>query len=85
MSILDDVDADALISRLSGPLSPLDREAFRRAAEAALSEAPCIGPGLAYRTLAALQREYFHPPDIPRNAPRWERAPRFEHVSKRAR
>jgi hypothetical protein len=62
MSIADDADPDALISRLAGPLSPPAREAFRRAAEAALAGIPCPGPGAAYRALAALQRDYFTPP-----------------------
>jgi hypothetical protein len=37
MSIIDDLDPDALISRLAGPLSPPARAAFRRAAEDALA------------------------------------------------
>jgi hypothetical protein len=58
----DDVDAETLISRLSGPLAPPDRAAFRRAAEAALAHVPCLGEGAAYRALAQLQRRYFTPP-----------------------
>jgi hypothetical protein len=64
MSIPDDVDPEALISRLAGPLSPPDRVRFRRAAEDALSRVPCWGEGAVYRAVAALQRAYFHPPDI---------------------
>jgi hypothetical protein len=37
MSTVDDLDCDALISGLAGPLSPPDRIAFRRAAEEALA------------------------------------------------
>ena len=64
MSIPDDVDPEALIARLAGPLSPPDRVRFRRAAEDALSRVPCWGEGAVYRAVAALQRTYFHPPDI---------------------
>ncbi len=63
MSISDDVDPDLLISRLAGPLAPADREAFRRAAEAALARVPCWGEGAVYRAVAILQRDYFVPPD----------------------
>jgi hypothetical protein len=69
MSIPDDADADTLISRLAGPLPPSDRIAFRRAAEDALARVPCWGEGSVYRTVAALQRAFFHPPDI-HQAPR---------------
>jgi len=55
-----DPDLDALISRLAGPLLPVDRAAFRAAAESAL--AGCSGEGLAYRILRDLWRGYFHPP-----------------------
>lgn len=63
MSIPDDADPDALISRLAGPLAPPDREAFRRAAEDALARVPCWGEGAIYRAVAVLQRSYFIPPD----------------------
>src|SRR5262249_15900377 len=62
MPISDDVDPDALISRLAGPLSPPDRLAFRSAAMDALSRVPCWGEGAIYRAVAALQRQYFNPP-----------------------
>jgi hypothetical protein len=63
--IPDDADPDTLISHLAGPL-PLDaRSAFRAAAEAALAQIPagCWGEGVIYRAIAALQRDYFIPPD----------------------
>jgi hypothetical protein len=63
MPIPDDADPDILISRLAGPLAPADREAFRRAAEAALSRVPCWGEGAVYRAVAVLQRNFFTPPD----------------------
>jgi hypothetical protein len=63
MSLLDDVDPDVVISRLAGPLSPADRDAFRCAAEDALARVPCWGPGAVYRAIARLQRNYFSPPD----------------------
>jgi hypothetical protein len=63
MSISDDVDAETLIARLSGPLTAPDRVAFRRAAENALQQLPCVGEGVAYRTVATLWRNYFTPLD----------------------
>jgi hypothetical protein len=62
MSITDDLDSDALISRLAGPLSPLARAAFRAAAEDALTRVPCWGEGAVYRAVAGLQRAFFDPP-----------------------
>jgi len=62
MPISDDVDPDALISRLAGLLAPPDRIAFRSAAMDALSRVPCWGEGAVYRAVAALQRQYFNPP-----------------------
>jgi hypothetical protein len=43
MSITDDLDSDALISHLPGPLSPPARAGFRAAAEDALTRVPCWG------------------------------------------
>ena len=68
MPISDDVDPDLLISRLAGPLAPDLRQAFRRAAEDALTRVPCQGEGILYRTVAPLQRAYFTPPDDHRAA-----------------
>src|SRR5262249_23466348 len=62
MPISDDVDPDALISRLAGLLAPPDRIAFRSAAMDALSRVPCWGEGAVYRAVAVLQRQYFNPP-----------------------
>ena len=59
----DDVDAEQIISRLAGPLSPQDRIAFRRAAEDALTRVPCWGEGAIYRAVAGLQRAFFDPPN----------------------
>jgi len=53
-------DFDPLISRLSAPLEPGDRAAFRAAAESAL--VGCSGEGVAYRTLRDVWRTFFHPP-----------------------
>jgi hypothetical protein len=58
----DDEDPEILISRLSGPLAGPDRVSFRRAAETALAQIPCAGPGSVYRAIAQLQRAYFRPP-----------------------
>jgi len=57
-----DLDPEPLISRLAGPLSPADRQAFREAALDALARVPCWGEGAVYRAVAALQRQFFHPP-----------------------
>ena len=57
-----DLDAEQLISRLCGSLSPTDRAAFRAAAESALGAIVCAGEGVAYRTLREVWRGYFHPP-----------------------
>jgi hypothetical protein len=62
MSIINDLDSDALISRLAGPLSPPARAAFRAAAEDALTRVPCWGEGAVYRAVAGLQRAFFDPP-----------------------
>jgi hypothetical protein len=62
MSTINDLDPDALISRLAGPLSPPDRAAFRAAAEDALTRVPCWGEGAVYRAVAGLQRAFFDPP-----------------------
>jgi len=68
MSITNDLDPEALISRLAGPLSPPARAAFRAAAEDALTRVPCWGEGAVYRTVAGLQRSFFSPPDFRRVA-----------------
>jgi len=55
MSTINDLDPDALISRLAGPLSPPDRAAFRAAAEDALTRVPCWGEGAIYRAVRAFR------------------------------
>ena len=63
-------DVDALISRLSGPLLPPARIAFRAAALDALTRVPCLGEGAIYRAVASLQRQFWVPPsDWATNAP----------------
>ena len=83
------LDAELLISHLSGPLEPADRTAFRHAAETALAASDCRGEGLVYRTVVALWRGYFHPPPDGRHTARdigesfhgskLTRAPALEH------
>jgi hypothetical protein len=58
----DDVDPEALIAHFAYPLLPADRAAFRTAAESALAQLSCSGPGIAHRALAELQHLYFSPP-----------------------
>jgi len=53
MFTINDLDPDALISRLAGPLSPHNRAAFRAAAEDALTRVPCWGEGAVYRAVLA--------------------------------
>jgi hypothetical protein len=45
MSITADLDVDALIARLAGPLLPADRVAFRKAAEEAIRSRTVLGRG----------------------------------------
>jgi hypothetical protein len=60
-------DAESLIAHLSG-VHPDDRDAFRQAAEAALTQASVYwGPGLIHRTVASIWRQYFHPPVVSDN------------------
>jgi hypothetical protein len=82
MPIPDDAELDALISHLAGPLSPSDRETFRLAAQAALACVSCWGEGAVYRTVAALQREYFAPLDDRRTA--WDISQELPRSSKLA-
>ena len=84
MPIYDNIDVDALISRLASPLSPPAREAFRRAAEDALAHVSCLGEGVAFRILAALQRDFFDPPDDSRAAWDIAREPRASKLKKAA-
>ena len=59
----DDIDVEQLISRFCGSLAPADRAAFRSAAESALAQLPCVGPGIAYRVLRELWlSHHFRPP-----------------------
>jgi hypothetical protein len=55
-------EVDDLVQQLSYSLEPPQRHAFIDAAQAALGSIPCLGVGVAYRTLAGLQRKYFDPP-----------------------
>ena len=80
MSITDDLDSDALISRLAGPLSPPARAAFRAAAEDALTRVPCWGEGAVYRAVASLQRAFRDPPTDGRAC--WDIERELAHASK---
>jgi len=75
MSIPDDVDL--LVVQLAASLSPTARDAFIAEARTALADIPCLGPGVAYRLLAGLQRRHFDPPDdaVEAHAPRHYRRP----------
>jgi hypothetical protein len=68
-------DVENLIARLSGPLNPSDRSAFRHDAETALAAPECWGEGLVYRTVVELWRPYFHPPpDMQHGANQYRRS-----------
>ena len=70
---MSDVDAEALIAHLAGGLAREDRDAFRRAAESALANAPtCLGPGLIHRIVVSTWRSFFHPPTFEGRATCWE-------------
>jgi hypothetical protein len=65
-----DPDIDALIHRLSGPLLPPARIAFREAALNAVAHVSCPGEGSIYRAISSLQRQFWDPPsDWATNAP----------------
>jgi len=55
-------EVDDLVQQLSHSLEPPQRHAFIDAARTALESIPCLGVGVAYRTLAGLQRQFFDPP-----------------------
>jgi hypothetical protein len=61
-------DAHLLVAELGASLSPPQYAAFETAARSALAAIPCLGVGVAYRTLVGLQRQYFDPPLDPRVA-----------------
>jgi len=61
-------DVDLLISQLGASLPPPQYSAFIAAARSALADVPCLGPGLAYRILADVQKRHFDPPPDPRHA-----------------
>jgi hypothetical protein len=68
-SLLDEMTlADSIISDLSQSLAPLEREAFRQEALVALASLEVLGPGVAWRVVAPLQRNYFTPPSDKRMA-----------------
>jgi hypothetical protein len=69
MSFTSD-DVDAIISELGASLEPAQYNAFVEAAHATLGT--CSGPGLTYRILRGLQRQYFDAPadDPNRHEPR---------------
>jgi hypothetical protein len=60
MSSLDEIDS--IIWELSASLPRPQHAAFEAAARTVLEGIPVLGVGVAYRTLAGLQRQYFDPP-----------------------
>jgi hypothetical protein len=55
-------DVNWLVIELSVSLPPPQSFAFIAAARSALAGVPDLGPGLAYRALAELQKSFFIPP-----------------------
>jgi hypothetical protein len=55
-------EVDDIVQQLSYSLEPPQRHAFIDAAQVVLGSIPCLGVGVAYRTLVGLQRKYFDPP-----------------------
>jgi hypothetical protein len=70
-------EVDDLVQQLSYSLEPPQRHAFIDAAQTALESIPCLGVGVAYRTLAGLQKQFFDPPDdaVEAHAPKHYRRP----------
>jgi hypothetical protein len=70
-------EVDDLVQQLSHSLEPPQRRAFIDAAQTALESIPCLGVGVAYRTLVGLQRRFFDPPSdtVEAHAPRHYRRP----------
>jgi hypothetical protein len=54
-------DIDALLCHFARPLPADRRDEFYRAAQSALAQLHCPGPGLVHRTLARLLSSYFIP------------------------
>ena len=67
-------DQLAMIMRACEPLEPVDRDPFLRALAQALgSEPQPLGDGAVFRTIKALQKEFWRPPTIERSP----QGPRF--------
>jgi hypothetical protein len=56
------IEIDELIQQLAASLVPPQRHAFIDAARTVLTGVPCLGPGLAFRILVPIQRQFFDPP-----------------------
>jgi hypothetical protein len=57
-----DPQFDALIFELAASLECPQRAAFEDAARAVVAALPYLGPGVVYRALKPLQRQFFNPP-----------------------
>jgi hypothetical protein len=55
-------DCHTAIERAARPLDPQRRDAFVAAVLDALATVPELGEGAAFRTIRALQREFWDPP-----------------------
>jgi hypothetical protein len=62
---LSDDELDAIFAA-ARPLDPDLRDPFLRAVANALQGSKVIGPGVVARTCAALQPQFFEPPDFSR-------------------
>ncbi len=70
---LSDAELDAVMAAAT-PLAPALRDEFLRAVARELSTHGEIGPGLVYRAIKVVQRQYFDAPDLGRGpGSRWSR------------
>jgi hypothetical protein len=60
---LTDDEMDALYAA-ARPIAPDRRDEFLQAVAAALTAEREVGPGIVYRTICRLQRDFFDPPDL---------------------
>lgn len=60
---LSDDEIDAVLAACR-PIAPPNRDAFLLALARALSAAGELGPGVTYRVIREVQRQYFDPPDL---------------------
>jgi hypothetical protein len=63
-----------MIHAAAWPLDRRQRDAFAAAVLAALDGCPELGPGVVFRTIRALQRDYWDPPLVAAGPPALRRS-----------